>query len=209
MCSFADTRGGKLLFQGQVRQACGVARPNAAGGAEANWGRIREMKDYGRFHREPKLTQVVLFDAVGSSRQVVAVRGSDRRGGGARRPCQERPCPASMQIASIHHKLRFRPHNPCWRVVLAVSLLVMTTNAGEVSNSRRIFWGDVHGHTAHSDGKGTLDEYFTYARDTATLDFVIVTDHDFGNGIPSWSMPGPIPGQGDPDRRSISVPRKC
>lgn len=51
----------------------------------------------------------------------------------------------------------------------------------------RIFWGDVHGHTSHSDGKGSLDDYFRYARDTSKLDFVIVTDHDFGNG-PPWRM---------------------
>lgn len=52
----------------------------------------------------------------------------------------------------------------------------------------RVFWGDVHGHTIHSDGKGSLDDYFTFARDVAKLDFVIVTDHDFGNAAP-WRMP--------------------
>ncbi|NCO39497.1 MAG: hypothetical protein COZ06_15840 [Armatimonadetes bacterium CG_4_10_14_3_um_filter_66_18] len=49
-----------------------------------------------------------------------------------------------------------------------------------------VYWGDVHGHTRLSDGKGTLDDYFTYARDVAKLDFVIVSDHDFGNGEPWW-----------------------
>jgi hypothetical protein len=52
----------------------------------------------------------------------------------------------------------------------------------------RIVWGDVHGHTILSDGKGSLDDYFTYARDVAKLDFVIVTDHDFGHE-PPWRMP--------------------
>jgi hypothetical protein len=52
----------------------------------------------------------------------------------------------------------------------------------------RLAWGDVHGHTILSDGKGTLDSYLTYARDVARLDFVMVTDHDFGNGAP-WRMP--------------------
>ena len=51
-----------------------------------------------------------------------------------------------------------------------------------------IVWGDVHGHTRLSDGKGSLDDYFTYARDTSRLDFVIVTDHDFGHG-PPWRLP--------------------
>ena len=33
-----------------------------------------------------------------------------------------------------------------------------------------------------------LDHYFVYARDTARLDFVVVTDHDYGNAAP-WKLP--------------------
>lgn len=44
----------------------------------------------------------------------------------------------------------------------------------------RIFWGEIHGHTEISDGVGTLDDYFTAARDIARLDFCAVTDHDHG-----------------------------
>ena len=50
------------------------------------------------------------------------------------------------------------------------------------------YWGDLHGHTIYSDGKGTVADYFRYARDVAHLDFVIVTDHDFGHEAP-WRMP--------------------
>lgn len=52
----------------------------------------------------------------------------------------------------------------------------------------RILWGDVHTHTNLSDGKGSLDDLLTHARDEAKLDFIIVTDHDFGNAAP-WRMP--------------------
>lgn len=52
----------------------------------------------------------------------------------------------------------------------------------------RIAWGDVHGHTQLSDGKGSVDDYFRHARDVAHLDFAIVTDHDFGHEAP-WRMP--------------------
>jgi hypothetical protein len=52
----------------------------------------------------------------------------------------------------------------------------------------RIAWGDVHGHTCLSDGSGSLDEFFRHARDVEKLDFVIVTDHDFGHEAP-WRMP--------------------
>ena len=51
-----------------------------------------------------------------------------------------------------------------------------------------VYWGDMHGHTSISDGKGSLDDYFTHARDVAKLDFVVVSDHDFGNSAP-WRMP--------------------
>ena len=52
----------------------------------------------------------------------------------------------------------------------------------------QVVWGDVHGHTELSDGTGSLDDFLRYARDTAKLDFVIVTDHDFGHEAP-WRMP--------------------
>ena len=39
-------------------------------------------------------------------------------------------------------------------------------------------WGYIHGHTELSDGAGTLDNYFTYMRDTCGLDFGALGDHD-------------------------------
>ena len=68
-----------------------------------------------------------------------------------------------------------------WAVTVAV---VVRPAHGQYS----LYWGDVHGHTSISDGKGSLDDYFTHARDVAKLDFVVVTDHDFGNAAP-WKMP--------------------
>jgi hypothetical protein len=53
----------------------------------------------------------------------------------------------------------------------------------------QIYWGDLHGHTENSDGKGSLDHYFSYARDTAKLDFVVVTDHDYGKPEAPWKLP--------------------
>jgi hypothetical protein len=42
---------------------------------------------------------------------------------------------------------------------------------------RRVYWGDIHGHTALSDGTGHPDDYYRYARDAAGLDVAAVTDH--------------------------------
>ncbi len=74
------------------------------------------------------------------------------------------------------------------RLLLAVAFVLASRPALAQYN---IYWGDVHGHTAMSDGKGSLDDYFIHARDVSNLDFVIITDHDFGNVAP-WRMPKKI-----------------
>jgi hypothetical protein len=47
----------------------------------------------------------------------------------------------------------------------------------------RVFWGDLHGHSGISDGTGTPEDYYRYARDIAALDVAALTDHDH------WGMP--------------------
>jgi hypothetical protein len=42
----------------------------------------------------------------------------------------------------------------------------------------RILWGDLHGHSNLSDGTGTPEDYYAYAREVADLDVVSLTDHD-------------------------------
>ncbi|MEM9381561.1 MAG: DUF3604 domain-containing protein [Planctomycetota bacterium] len=54
-----------------------------------------------------------------------------------------------------------------------------------------ILWADLHGHTGRSDGTGSVRDYFTYARDTARLDVLALTDHDhfgsrFLDATPTW-----------------------
>ena len=39
------------------------------------------------------------------------------------------------------------------------------------------YWGDLHGHSQLSDGRRSPDEYYTFARDQAELDFCALTDH--------------------------------
>ena len=41
-----------------------------------------------------------------------------------------------------------------------------------------LYWGDLHGHSNLSDGTGTPDNYYTYARFAAGLDVAVLTDHD-------------------------------
>jgi len=42
----------------------------------------------------------------------------------------------------------------------------------------RILWADLHGHSNESDGSGTPEHYWRYARDVAGLDMAALTDHD-------------------------------
>lgn len=39
------------------------------------------------------------------------------------------------------------------------------------------YYGNLHSHTSYSDGIGTVDEAYEYARDKANVDFLAVTDH--------------------------------
>ncbi|MCH2170337.1 CehA/McbA family metallohydrolase [Myxococcota bacterium] len=58
------------------------------------------------------------------------------------------------------------------------------SNPLAVNEGPRILWGDLHGHSALSDGTGTPEEYFEYARDVAALDVVSLTDHDHWGILP-------------------------
>jgi len=42
-----------------------------------------------------------------------------------------------------------------------------------------IYWGDIHGHSNISDGIGSPDFFYNYARYVTHLDFAALTDHDY------------------------------
>jgi len=41
-----------------------------------------------------------------------------------------------------------------------------------------VFFGNLHSHTALSDGSGTPAEAYEHARDVAGLDFLAITEHN-------------------------------
>ncbi len=53
--------------------------------------------------------------------------------------------------------------------------------------SLTLLWGDLHGHTARSDGGGAPADYYRYARDVVGLDFAALTDHDDMLDEPEWT----------------------
>ena len=65
--------------------------------------------------------------------------------------------------------------------------LVATSNPFRVSSyGERTLWGEIHGHSNVSDGYGTPEDYFVYARDVAGLDVAALTDHDFMLSDADW-----------------------
>ena len=41
-----------------------------------------------------------------------------------------------------------------------------------------VFFGNLHSHTSYSDGSGTPEQAYKYARDTAKVDFLAITEHN-------------------------------
>ncbi|MCZ7583433.1 MAG: hypothetical protein M5R36_08935 [Deltaproteobacteria bacterium] len=62
------------------------------------------------------------------------------------------------------------------RVLSTATNLVL---AERREDGRRLLWADLHGHSALSDGRGTPEEYYEYARDVSFLDAAALSDHDW------------------------------
>ncbi len=48
----------------------------------------------------------------------------------------------------------------------------------ESAPSRRVYWGETHGHTGFAEGQGSPDGYYRFGRDVARLDFLSLSEHD-------------------------------
>jgi len=75
------------------------------------------------------------------------------------------------------------PEQGVWRIaaVFRAAQLELEAESNPIvvsAGAPRILWADLHGHTAESDGTGSPEGYFEYARDVAALDVVALTDHD-------------------------------
>ncbi|TFF89096.1 MAG: DUF3604 domain-containing protein [Promethearchaeota archaeon] len=56
----------------------------------------------------------------------------------------------------------------------------------DYSNKPHLYWGDIHSHTMLSDGSGTAEHAYFYARNVACLDFHALTEHsEILNFIPN------------------------
>lgn len=77
-----------------------------------------------------------------------------------------------------------------------IALRSQDGNIGGVANpvlveerpTRRIFWGDTHGHSGYAEGVGTVDHFLRFARDDARLDFVTHSEHDTALDDGEWRL---------------------
>jgi hypothetical protein len=61
---------------------------------------------------------------------------------------------------------------------LPLLLLVLSHSTNLFSQTPRVFFGNLHSHTAYSDGTGTPRDAFDFARTTGKLDFLCVSEHN-------------------------------
>lgn len=91
----------------------------------------------------------------------------------------------SRSLPGDPHRIRFSAPNREGTIRLSIhgrgTLEGFETTVNPIVVRRsplRLVWGDLHGHSRRSDGTGTPDDYFSYARDVARLDVIALTDHD-------------------------------
>src|SRR5438876_2999101 len=64
------------------------------------------------------------------------------------------------------------------RHVYGLILLSFALSGSLFAQTLRVFFGNLHSHTAYSDGTGTPQEAYDYARTTGKLDFLCISEHN-------------------------------
>lgn len=73
-------------------------------------------------------------------------------------------------------------------LLLAVFLLLFITSQAQVSiGDFNVYYGHLHNHCSVSDGAGTPDEAYNYARNTGKLDFFSLADHSSAITASEWT----------------------
>lgn len=75
---------------------------------------------------------------------------------------------------------------------LACVALILALAASPKAFAYEIFWGNLHSHCQLSDGIGTPEEAFAYARDVANIDVLALTDHTHMLTQTEWEYLGEV-----------------
>ena len=79
----------------------------------------------------------------------------------------------------------YRPqvHSPAFDVISEVNPILVQADVGD-----RVYWGETHGHSGFSEGMGSVDGVYKFARDQARLDFMALTEHDYWMDDAEWEV---------------------
>ncbi|MEX1275395.1 MAG: CehA/McbA family metallohydrolase [Bacteroidota bacterium] len=109
---------------------------------------------------------------------VQSVWVSDRELWMARRDRKSITLQKLERIGSSHKPLRLRKVGKT-TFAPALKQVEAKGDRGPTSNGRyTVYYGDIHVHTAYSDGSGSFDDVFTLYRHVYQRDFIAITDHD-------------------------------
>jgi hypothetical protein len=56
--------------------------------------------------------------------------------------------------------------------------IVVLATTGRAQNDLNHYFGNLHSHTSYSDGSGSPDDAYKFARDRGKLDFIAITEHN-------------------------------
>ena len=77
---------------------------------------------------------------------------------------------ASISAEGVHY---IKVSDDLGHVALSNPILVLSEEP-----QLKLYWGDIHGHSALCDGSGYLEDVWRFAKEVAYLDFASVTTHD-------------------------------
>ncbi len=78
-----------------------------------------------------------------------------------------------------------------WHLSISDGSFSAVSNAGYISSSDEeyeLYWGDAHGQTKETVGTGRLDDYYSFARDKAGVDFTGWQGNDFEVSDDTWEQ---------------------
>lgn len=88
--------------------------------------------------------------------------------------------------AGTTHNYRVRAKNANGSSAFS-SIVSATTETGGSTSIYNIYYGNIHNHTAISDGSGTPDQAYNYAKNVSKLDFFSIADHSGGLTGSNWT----------------------